>query len=198
MWIAPVVVLTPIVLRVLGIDWGRQAFDVVAFMLVTGLLVGFVEELLTRGIGVKMLRDGGHGEWTVAALSSLVFALIHSVNLLTGQELTTVAFTIVYTFAFGVLMYLTPAAIGFLVGAMILHGLTDPTTILAVGGVDELKTTGQRERPARRGRPRHLPAGPGLGFVLLIFVRGHVARSRVGSRDGEPATAGVEASAVEG
>ena len=177
MWIAPVVVLTPIVLRVLGIDWGRDGFDVVALVLITGALVGFVEELLTRGIGVKMLRDGGHGEWAVAALSSLVFALLHSVNLLSGQELATVAFTIVYTFAFGVLMYLTLRTTGFLVGAMILHGLTDPTTILAVGGVDELKTTGQANG---------LLEAAGLvtfslilaGFVLLIFVRGHVSRSR--------------------
>ena len=87
MWIAPLVVLAPIVLRVFGIDWGRDAVDVVALVLVTGLLIGYVEELLTRGIGVKMLRAGGHGEWAVAALSSLVFALLHSVNLLTGQEL---------------------------------------------------------------------------------------------------------------
>ena len=197
MWIAPVVVLTPIVLRVLGIEWGRQAFDVAAFMMVTGLLIGYVEELLTRGIGVKMLRDGGHGEWTVAALSSLVFALIHSVNLLTGQELTTVAFTIVYAFAFGVLMYLSQRAIGFLVGAMILHGLTDPTTILAVGGVDELKTTGHANGLLDAAGLVTFPL-VALGFILLIFVRGHVARSRDGSRDGEPATAGVEASAVEG
>ena len=86
MWIAPLVVLAPIVLRVFAIDWGRDAVDVVALVLVTGVLIGYVEELLTRGIGAKMLRAGGRGEWTVAALSSLVFGLIHSVNLLTARS----------------------------------------------------------------------------------------------------------------
>ena len=193
MWIAPVVVLTPIVLRVLGIDWGRQALDVVAFLMVTGLLIGYVEELLTRGIGVKMLRDGGHGEWAVAALSSLVFALIHSVNLLTGQELTTVVFTIVYAFAFGVLMYLSQRVIGFLVGAMILHGLTDPTTILAVGGVDELKTTGHGNGLLDAAGVVTFPL-IALGFILLIFIRGRVAPALVE----EAGTAGPKTSSVEG
>ena len=171
MWIAPLTVLAPIVLRVLGIDWGRQGFDLVALVLATGLLVGFVEELLTRGIGIKMLRDAGHGEWAVAALSSLVFALLHSVNLLSGQALSNVAFTVVYTFAFGVLMYLTLRATGFLVGAMILHGLTDPTTILAVGGIDQLQPGSE---------PNGLLEAAGLvtfpliviGYLLLIFIRG--------------------------
>ena len=178
MWIAPLTVLTPIVLRVLGIDWGRHGFDLVALVMATGLLIGFVEELLTRGIGVKMLRDGGHGEWAVAALSSLVFALLHSVNLLTGQALATVAFTVVYAFAFGVLMYLTLRTTGFLVGAMILHGLTDPTTILAVGGIDELQPGNE---------PNGLLEAAGLvtfpliaiGYILLIFIRGKVARPPV-------------------
>ena len=177
MWLAPVIVLTPVTLRVLGIDWGRDAVDVVALVLLTGLLVGFVEELLTRGIGVKMLRDGGHGEWAVAALSSLVFALLHSANLLNGQELTTVAFTIVYTFAFGVLMYLSLRVTGFLIGAMLLHGLTDPTTILAVGGVDELRTGAESNGLLDAAGLVTFPLIL-AGFVLLIFIRGRVPARR--------------------
>ena len=176
MWLAPVVVLTPVLLRVLGVDWGRDGVDVVALVLVTGALVGFVEELLTRGIGVKMLRDGGHGEWAVAALSSLAFALLHSVNLLTGQPLTTVAFTVVYTFAFGVLMYLSLRSIGFLVGAMVLHGLTDPTTILAVGGLDELKVAGSNGLLDAAGFATFPLIA--VGFLLLVFIRGRVPARR--------------------
>jgi hypothetical protein len=76
MWLGPIVVAIPIVLRVLGIDWGRNAVPVVLMVLATGLLIGFVEELMYRGIGVKMLRDGGHGEFAVAALTSLLFACL--------------------------------------------------------------------------------------------------------------------------
>ena len=61
-------------------------------------------------------------------------------NLFSGQAVTTVAFTVFYTFGFGVLMYLTLRVTGFLVWAMLVHGLTDPTTILASGGIDEVAT----------------------------------------------------------
>jgi membrane protease YdiL (CAAX protease family) len=171
-----VTALTPVVLRIVGIDWGLHGIDIVMMLLFTGALIGFVEELLCRGIGVKMLRDGGHGEWQVAALSSLVFAFSHSVNLFQGQELGTVAALWVYTFAFGVLMYLTLRTSRFLVGAMIVHGLTDPTTILATGGIDEIKTGA-----AANG---WLTAAGGVtlllivvGFVLLAFIRGRVGET---------------------
>ncbi|MEU4414486.1 CPBP family intramembrane glutamic endopeptidase [Nocardia salmonicida] len=177
MWIAPVIVGIPIVLRVLGIDWGRHQADIVALMLVTGLLVGFVEELTYRGFGVKMLREAGHGERAVAALTSLAFALSHSTNLLGGQSIKVVGPTILYTFSFGVLMYLTMRVTGFLLGAMVMHGLTDPTTMLATGGVDEVATD------ASSGG--FLQAA-GLftmiviisGYLLVLFVRGRVTDQR--------------------
>ncbi|MEU4710554.1 CPBP family intramembrane glutamic endopeptidase [Nocardia salmonicida] len=177
MWIAPVIVGIPIVLRVLGIDWGRHQADIVALMLVTGLLVGFVEELTYRGFGVKMLREAGHGELAVAALTSLAFALSHSTNLLGGQSIKVVGPTILYTFSFGVLMYLTMRVTGFLLGAMVMHGLTDPTTMLATGGVDEVATD------ASSGG--FLQAA-GLftmiviisGYLLVLFVRGRVTDQR--------------------
>jgi membrane protease YdiL (CAAX protease family) len=187
MWLGPIVALIPVVLRVFGISWGQHAFPIVALVLVTGLMIGFVEELLCRGIAVKMLRDGGHGEWAVAALSSLVFALIHSFNLLSGQSITTVGPTVVYTFAFGVLMYLTLRSVGFLIGAMIVHGLTDPTTILASGGIDEITTSGSSSpiMNAAGGATLLLIV---VGFVLLIFIRGKVAGTRA-----TPNTDGVHA-----
>jgi hypothetical protein len=151
-------------------------------VLVSGLLVGFVEEFLNRGIGVRMLRDGGHGEWAVAALSSLVFALSHAVNLLGGQAVSTVAVTVVYAFAFGVLMYLTLRTTGFLVGAMILHGLTDPTTILAVGAVDEV-ATGHETNDLLNAAGLFTAPLVLIGLVLLIFIRGRVPAP--GDRIGE-------------
>jgi uncharacterized protein len=177
MWLGPVTALTPVALRILGIDWNQHGIDVVMMVLFSGACIGFVEELMFRGIGVKMLRDGGHGEWRVAALTSLMFAFSHSVNLLSGQELSTVAFTWIYTFAFGVLMYLTLRSTRFLVGAMIVHALTDPTTILATGGIDEIKTGA--------GSNGLLTAAGGItfllivmGFVLLAFIRGRVGEAQ--------------------
>ncbi len=93
-WLAPIIVLTPIVLRVLGIDWGGRAVSVSATMPATGLLIGFSEELLFRGIAVKMLRPGGYREFGVAAISSLLFGVSHSLNVLSGGQLKTVGTTV--------------------------------------------------------------------------------------------------------
>jgi hypothetical protein len=142
MWVAPVLVALPILLRILDIDWGGPTLSVVLLVVASGLLVGYSEELLYRGIAVKMLRSGGHGERAVATLSALLFGLSHSINLFSGQGFETVGPTIVYTFAFGVLMYLSMRVIGFIVGAMVLHGLTDPTGFLASGGIDKLPGSG--------------------------------------------------------
>lgn len=177
MWLGPAIVATPIVLRLLGIDWGFNALPVVVLVMATGLLIGFVEELMYRGIGVKMLRDGGHGEFAVAGLTSLLFALSHSVNLLSGQSIKSVGPTVIYTISFGVLMYLTLRSVGFLVAAMILHGLTDPTTILATGGIDEITAAGSNNIL--------LTVAGGFtwvlilaGLILLAFVRGRVSREQ--------------------
>ncbi|MFE9785973.1 hypothetical protein ACFYO7_11380 [Nocardia salmonicida] len=55
MWIAPVIVATPIVLRVLGIDWGRHRADVVALMLATG----GVDEVTTDASSGGLLQAAG-------------------------------------------------------------------------------------------------------------------------------------------
>ena len=72
----------------------------------------------------------------VAITSSVLFAAMHLVNLITGMALQTVLATLVYTIGFGACMYLTMRVTGTIWAAMVLHGLTDPTTMLSAGGVD--------------------------------------------------------------
>lgn len=136
-WVAPLLVLVPIVFHFIGIDYGRYAAGVVAAVLVAGVFVGFSEEFLTRGTIIVMLRRHGYREWAVMALSSLVFALLHLSNLFTGQDISTVGPTVVYAFAFGVCMYATLRVGGSLIWPIILHALTDPTTILVTGAIDD-------------------------------------------------------------
>lgn len=140
MWVAPVVVVVPIVLRLLGIPYGDHPAGVIVLTFATGLLIGFSEELLSRGVVVHMLRARGAGERTVMIVSSLVFALLHSVNLLSGQKILIVLATMGFTFAFGVVMYLTLRVTGSLVWPILLHGLYDPTLFLATGGIDTVHT----------------------------------------------------------
>jgi len=136
MWIAVPLVVIPIVLRVVGTEWTSYSVSVVLVTLVTGVFIGFAEELLTRGLAVNLLRRGGFGERAVVLLSSMLFALLHSVNVLTGQPPLTVAITVVYAFGFGAMMYLVLRVTGNIVWPMLLHAATDPTTMLATGGLD--------------------------------------------------------------
>jgi Cation transport ATPase len=136
MWLAVVFLVVPVGLRLAATNWAAYTPALLASMLVLGLCVGFAEEILTRGVAVHLLRLGGSSERVVMVVSSLVFALLHSSNLLTGQSPLVVALTVVYTFGFGTMMYLAMRATGYLVWAMLLHAATDPTTILATGGID--------------------------------------------------------------
>lgn len=120
-------------------------------------LIASSKRLAYPGIGVRMLRDEGLGEFAVAALTSLVFATSCSANLFSGQALSTVAFTWLDTFAFGSCMYLTLRTTAFLVGAMCctvspIHH--DP------GHRRNRRNQRRRDRQllARRGRSPHVPA----------------------------------------
>lgn len=176
MWIAPVLVLMAVVLRLLGIDYASYAGGVVLVTFAAGLLVGFVEEILTRGIAVKMLRDAGRSEWVVMVVSSAIFAGMHSINLLSGQELVTVLATVGFTFGFGICMYLTLRATGNLIWPMLIHGLYDPTLFLATGAIDEV-TNGTESVFLTLAGPANILFIL-LAIVALIFVRGRVGQDR--------------------
>ncbi len=136
MWLAVVLVLIPVAIRLVATEWSAYSAVTVLTILLLGLSVGFTEELATRGLVVTMLRKGGRGERLAFVLSSVLFALLHSGNILSGQSPTLVLITVIYTFGFGAMMYLSLRATGRLYWAMLLHAATDPTTILATGGID--------------------------------------------------------------
>lgn len=145
MWVAVLLVVVPIFLRLMATNWSAYSIGLVLVMAFFGLCVGFTEELATRGIVVNMLRNGGYGERLVFVLSSLYFALLHSGNLLTGMAPLVVAVTVVYTFGFGAMMYLSMRATGRITWAILLHAATDPTTFLATGGIDATSATAGAE-----------------------------------------------------
>ncbi|MGY4858697.1 CPBP family intramembrane glutamic endopeptidase [Cryobacterium sp. AP23] len=167
MWIAVVVVLGFNILRFATIDYSEAGFDVVAAWLLAGLFIGFAEEVLTRGFVVNMLRTAGFREVSVAAISAAIFSGLHAGNLLSGQPLFTTVLQLVYTFAFGVCMYLALRVTGNLIAPILLHASTDPSVFLqGMYPVDS---------------PLATIAGAGnipvilTGLILLIFIRGRVA-----------------------
>lgn len=167
MWIAVAVVLLFNVLRLFAVDYDAAGFGVVASWLLAGLFVGFAEEVVTRGFVVNLMRRAGHREVSVALVSAALFSLLHIGNLFApGAVLGATLLQLVYTFFFGILMYLTLRVTGNLIWPILLHASTDPTISLATAFPN--------------GSPFVAIGGLGtigvavVGLVLLFFIRGQV------------------------
>ncbi|UPL13652.1 CPBP family intramembrane glutamic endopeptidase [Microbacterium galbinum] len=189
MWIAVAVVAYPIVLRLIGLDYGSFPAGVVLVTLLAGLVIGIAEELVTRGAGVALLRKGGYSERVVAVLSSVLFAMMHLINAIgTGISLTIIVL-LVYTFFFGICMYLIMRVTGSIVWAILAHALTDPMTILSTGGVDTAVEGAQNVwlTVASTGNYAVII----FGLVALFLIRGRVneAGAAAPATTANPATA---------
>lgn len=176
MWIGVGIVVVFNVLRYASVDYAGWNAGAVVGILISGLFIGFAEEVLTRGFAVDLLRRGGYGERSVMLLSSLLFAAMHSGNVFSGQSPIVVAFTVVYTFAFGIVMYTALRVTGNLIWPILLHASTDPSLVLLTGAVDATSGT---------LHPGPLAGIAGLGnyavmlfaLVPLIVLRGRVDRT---------------------
>lgn len=189
MWIAVAVVAYPIILRLIGLDYGSFPAGVVLVTLLAGLVIGIAEELVTRGAGVALLRKGGYSERVVAVLSSVLFAMMHLINAIgTGISLTIIVL-LVYTFFFGICMYLIMRVTGSIVWAILAHALTDPMTILSTGGVDTAVEGAQNVwlTVASTGNYAVII----FGIVALFLIRGRVneAGAAAPATTTDPATA---------
>lgn len=179
MWVAVVLVLVPVVLHLVATDWSSYDVTVILTVFALGLCIGFAEEVLTRGVAVTMLRRAGYGEKAVMVLSSLLFGFLHASNLVSGQNLLTVGTTVVFAFGFGTMMYLSMRVTGSIVPAILLHAATDPTTILATGGIDTHGTNAGSEA---------LVAFAGT-FNVVFIAMAVLAIFLVSGRVGKPAVA---------
>lgn len=179
MWIAIVVVLSFNVLRFATIDYGKVGFDVVLTWLLAGLLIGFTEEVLTRGLVVNLMRKAGYREIVVAVISAALFSGLHAGNLLSGQSVLATAIQLLYTFAFGICMYLAMRVTGTIIAPILLHASTDPSIFLL--------TAYPSESPLTAFAALGNFAVIATGLVLLFFIRGRVADAQPGFAEERPA-----------
>ena len=173
MWILPAVILVYNIIRYAAADYSRFSAATVVMVLFTGLCVGFAEEGLFRGFAVTLLRKGGYREIAVAALSSLLFAASHSVNIFSGQSPVAVGITVVYTFFFGIGMYLTLRVTRNLIWPILLHASTDPSGILLAGGVDSAGGAAAQSTLTSVAATANY-AVMLLGLIFIWFIRGRV------------------------
>jgi uncharacterized protein len=131
MWVGIVVVLVINVSALLSLDYAGAGAALIGAWMLTGLFVGFAEEFLTRGLVIRITRAGGHGEIAVALTSAGIFAALHIGNVFTSdQAIATTALQVVYTFFFGICMYLALRVTRTLVAPILLHASTDPSLFL--------------------------------------------------------------------
>ncbi|MGB7364273.1 MAG: CPBP family intramembrane glutamic endopeptidase [Rhodococcus sp. (in: high G+C Gram-positive bacteria)] len=112
-------------------DWESVGLDFVAAALAVGILVGFAEEFVCRGMLVVGLRGSFREVW-VWALSCVFFGLMHGINIVLGAPVGDTAGQIVRAAVMGSALYLLRRVTGRLVWAMLLHGLWDFSIFVAV------------------------------------------------------------------
>jgi membrane protease YdiL (CAAX protease family) len=139
-----------------SIDFRAPQARLLPLLLVGTLLVGFAEELVTRGLLVVGLRDGGANEWVVWLVTSILFGLLHAMNALFGQSVKVTVTQIVAAFAAGTVLYVSLMVTGTLIVGMILHALWDFGTL-------GILATERQQKPVA-----------GL-LAMLTFVAGLVA-----------------------
>jgi uncharacterized protein len=169
MWIAVAVVLGTNLVKYLSVDYAAAGAPFVAAWIVTTICIGFTEELASRGLAVTILRKAGYSELAVALVSSVFFAAMHAVALLNGMSALQLVGLLLYTFCFGLLMYVTLRVTGSLIGPMVVHATTDAAGAL-VGGFPNaasplLPLTGMGNFVVI-----------GCALILVFFIRGRSAR----------------------
>lgn len=128
LWAVPVLMVLPGLGSVLGGFGPADRSTSYIFWLAIGtLLVGFGEEMLTRGTGLVGLR-GGFGEPMAWFFSCLLFGLVHALNLFFGQSFGSTIQQIAIAFVAGSVLYITRRVAGTLIICMLLHAWIDFTT----------------------------------------------------------------------
>lgn len=130
LWIPVVLFALGIVGHVIGVDWAEVPTDLLLAIIAAGVLVGFAEETLFRGIILRSLRTKQRAEAWVVLFSSLWFGFFHLTNVLNGSPLPGVIVQCLMASLAGATLYLFRRFSGMLIVGMIAHALWDMSTFL--------------------------------------------------------------------
>jgi membrane protease YdiL (CAAX protease family) len=122
--VAPVLYLVIALGTFAGTSWGNVSGGFLLVALALGVLVGFAEEFVCRGMLLVGLR-GTFREVAVWAVTSLLFGLMHGVNIFLGAPVADTVTQVAVAAVQGSAFYILRRYFGTLVWAMLLHGLWD-------------------------------------------------------------------------
>ena len=163
LWVPVAIFAVGIVVHFAIADWANTPTDLLLAIVAAGVLVGFTEETLFRGIILRSLRTDLRPEAWVMLISSVWFGFFHLTNLVVGSPVGGVLFQCVQASAAGVVLYLFRRVRGLLVVGMIAHGLWDMSVFLPP--------------------PSGTIAIANLGVQILVFVTAVIAAVIVVRRD---------------
>ena len=110
-------------------DLSVYNLSTILLVILATLSIAINEEILTRGMMIAALRKRGTAEWLVFIGSTLVFALLHLVNVLGGGSFTQVLIVV-----FGVtLLYISMRVFNNLFVPILLHAFFDTGIYLQIG-----------------------------------------------------------------
>ena len=129
-WVPVAAFAVGFVLHLVFVSWLDVTPDFLLPILTAGVLVGFCEETLFRGILLRSLRTDGRSEATAVIGTSAAFGLFHLTNIITGSPAAAVLNQVVLATFSGAVLYLFRRRSGLLVVGMIAHGLWDVSLFL--------------------------------------------------------------------
>lgn len=112
-----------------GVEFGSYSTRDILLVLLATMAIGFNEEVVTRGFLLVGLRNKGVAEWQVWLITSVIFSLLHAINLLGGSNIT----QLFVTLASGTIFYAIRRVSGNLFVPIVLHGLYDTAFFLLDG-----------------------------------------------------------------
>ena len=161
-WLLAVPILV-FIATLLGIDYGNlgdMGAAMILWLALGTLGVGFSEEITYRGLALVGFR-GGYSEVKVWLFTSLLFGLLHGVNLILGQGAVLTVRQVIFAFVLGSVFYAIRRTTGTIVVVMVIHALWDFGTFTHVAG----KSAG-----AASAQADIATAGAGLLQSLLVLI----------------------------
>lgn len=160
--LVPVLFLLAGILGLRQIDWRSENRAVLPVLALGTLLVGFAEEVLTRGVLVVGGEQQGWSPTTVFLVSTGLFAILHGLNAFYGLPWQGALVQIAVAFVGGTAFYVTRLSTGTLIVGIVIHALWDFVTIGAIA-------TDRKASPVAI-----VPAAVAyvLGLVAIIVILG--------------------------
>ncbi|HSH24654.1 MAG TPA: CPBP family intramembrane glutamic endopeptidase [Massilibacterium sp.] len=111
-----------------GLNLGNYT-NVILVIITHVLIIAFIEEMIFRGFMISILRE--KGILLAVTVSSFLFAITHSLQLLGGQDLLSTVIQISYAFSTGVVLALLIALGQPLIVTILFHGINNTFIVLA-------------------------------------------------------------------